>query len=376
MSPEGSHSRVIEDFFEQRRQYVVSRTVSHFAFQTGQQIRSRSLPAHRAPAQSVGMKGEPGHVQGALTEGLGGHQSSGETHGGLVGPHQIPSTVQDHRWEGLMRLEKELQHVPDLIHHRLVEMGLRVHRREAGCNQQFVLGPEGQRERHTEMDDHLPARAGAASFQKRDVALGDVSHGSQLQLTEPPHRPPLLELLSEGGGEHGRRETHPSSLRQSRTLDYDVRGSCRASSRRAMMGGLEVRMTTRPTRLSIPLGTVLLTNAVFCFVSAVVLVAAAAPLGAFMGVDPWILVTAGAALLGWAVFVFANARRSEPSVRLTWLTIGGDLLWVLAAIAIILAPDLLTTGGKWVLGIVTMAVADLATFQWLGLRSRRHPSRG
>ena len=133
-------------------------------------------------------------------------------------------------------------------------------------------------------------------------------------------------------------------------------------------------MTTQNRQPTISLRGALLANAAFSFLSAVVIVAAARPIGEFMGVDPWVLVGVGSALLGWAVFVFANGRRIEPSVRLTWLTIGGDLLWVVAAAVILVQPDLLTTGGKWVLGIVTLAVADFATFQWLGLKTRRDSS--
>jgi len=113
---------------------------------------------------------------------------------------------------------------------------------------------------------------------------------------------------------------------------------------------------------------VLSANVVFSVVSAIVLVAASAPLAEFLGTPVWVPVVVGVALLPWAGFVLVNARREPPSRRDTWITIAGDLAWVIGAAVVIVLPDTLSSGGKWALGFVSLVVLDLAVFQWLALR--------
>jgi hypothetical protein len=116
------------------------------------------------------------------------------------------------------------------------------------------------------------------------------------------------------------------------------------------------------------LRNVLFANATFSLISAAILIAASGSSAEFLGTVDWVPTAVGVALLGWAAFVFLNARREQPTHRDTWLTITGDLAWVVGAVVIILLPDSLSTGGKWALGIVSLAVLDFAVFQWMALR--------
>jgi hypothetical protein len=55
-----------------------------------------------------------------------------------------------------------------------------------------------------------------------------------------------------------------------------------------------------------------------------------------------------------------------------WMVIGGDLLWVVASYAILLAGrPALTTAGSWSVGILAEIVALFAVIQFVGLRRLR-----
>lgn len=116
------------------------------------------------------------------------------------------------------------------------------------------------------------------------------------------------------------------------------------------------------------LRNILFANATFSLISGVVLITASGPLGEFLGTSRWVPIVVGAVLVPWAAFAFVNGRREKPLRRDAWLTIAGDLAWVVGAAVVILWPDSLSTSGKWALGIVSAAVLDLAVFQWVALR--------
>ncbi len=81
-------------------------------------------------------------------------------------------------------------------------------------------------------------------------------------------------------------------------------------------------------------------------------------------------------IFGTALLLFASLADLRKSwARGTVLAIVGlDALWVLGSLAVLLSPGSLTTGGKWTVGLVALAVADFAFFQfrgWLALGRRQ-----
>ncbi len=98
------------------------------------------------------------------------------------------------------------------------------------------------------------------------------------------------------------------------------------------------------------------------------------PLDRFMGLGlPWLLIVIGVGLLGFAALIGLNLRRPQLSRAEAWLTVASDVSWVAASAIVVFGfPDLLGTGGKWLVGLVAVAVADFALFQYLGLRRARN----
>lgn len=111
----------------------------------------------------------------------------------------------------------------------------------------------------------------------------------------------------------------------------------------------------------------LLANAGFSAVTGVILAGGAIPMSGWLGIPIWLTGAVGVGLLPFSLAVLAVARRPQRStVR---LVIAADLAWVAAAAIVILGfPQSMSTPGLWALGLVTVAVADFAVFQTLGLR--------
>jgi hypothetical protein len=116
----------------------------------------------------------------------------------------------------------------------------------------------------------------------------------------------------------------------------------------------------------------LVLNAGFSGLSGLLLLAAAHSLGPWLGTPVWLTRAIGIGLVAFAVAVGLVARRPrQPRVR---LVIAADAGWVLGALAVILGfPGAMSSAGLWALGIVTMAVADFAAFQVIGLRRSALP---
>lgn len=115
------------------------------------------------------------------------------------------------------------------------------------------------------------------------------------------------------------------------------------------------------------LTTTLIANAASSAVTGVLLVAGAAPLSGWLGIPAWLSVVIGLGLLAFAVSVVLVARDPQPGgVR---QVIAADVAWVIGAVVVIVGfPGSMSTAGLWALGIVTVAVADFAILQTVGLR--------
>ena len=80
------------------------------------------------------------------------------------------------------------------------------------------------------------------------------------------------------------------------------------------------------------------------------------------------------------LLLFAATRKDLGTRAMRWVTgsiIVMDALWVVGSAILLMVPNPLTTAGVWTVGLVALAVAELAGFQaygWWGLRSTPVPA--
>lgn len=114
----------------------------------------------------------------------------------------------------------------------------------------------------------------------------------------------------------------------------------------------------------------LLANAAFSGATGLAMVVAAGPLSRWLGIPFWLAVAVGAALMPFAIAVAGVAR--NPRAGAVKSVIFADAAWVVGAAAVIIGfPRSMSDSGLWALGLVTVAVADFALFQLIGLRRLR-----
>ena len=118
---------------------------------------------------------------------------------------------------------------------------------------------------------------------------------------------------------------------------------------------------TESARATGMLAKVLLADAIFSGICAVLLVGATAPLTAMIGagVPSWLLIGIGLGLLPWAYFHWQLSRTPGPmgkaARRLAW----GDALWVIASIDLLwLFGDQLSGFGYWAIAAIAVVVAE------------------
>jgi len=115
-------------------------------------------------------------------------------------------------------------------------------------------------------------------------------------------------------------------------------------------------------------------NAVFSGVSGAVALAAAGPIAGFMGLPSGQDLYPTAILLlvfsGWLLWM---ASRPEIPRGQAIAVAFFDWLWVIGSLPLVLgAGPQLTSGGKWLLALLALAVADFAAIQtWAIVRSTR-----
>ncbi len=129
--------------------------------------------------------------------------------------------------------------------------------------------------------------------------------------------------------------------------------------------------TRMPEGVSAPqrtlLGKVLVENAIVSGMTGLVLVVGAAGLDNWLGINPWVLAAVGAGLLLYAVDLVMWARSPKWLRRGGLLAVAGDTAWVIAATALIVFTDALTTAGEVALAVVTAAVLAFVVAQTVGL---------
>lgn len=129
--------------------------------------------------------------------------------------------------------------------------------------------------------------------------------------------------------------------------------------------------TTFEAEASCLLRTALRGNAAFSALSGAVLIAAAGPLAALMGIAvSAILPPIGVILALYAGGLWWSARRPQVSRTEARIAVAMDVAWVvLSAALLLLAPLLLTPAGRWIVAAVAVCVAAFAVLQALGLRA-------
>ena len=118
------------------------------------------------------------------------------------------------------------------------------------------------------------------------------------------------------------------------------------------------------------LRTALRGNMVFSEVSGLTSLFAARPIANFLGLEstlPFIII--GILLLSHGAILWWGTSQTEIPRWLAWYAIEGDVVWVLASIAILITdPWSFTVGGKWMIALLADAVAAFAIIQYIGLR--------
>lgn len=110
-------------------------------------------------------------------------------------------------------------------------------------------------------------------------------------------------------------------------------------------------------------------DALLCAAVGLAFAAAAAPLGALLGIPSLYLLVLGFILLPYAAFLGYTATRERISRRAAWSIIAINALWALDSL-ILLATGLLplTTAGWWFVLIQAGIVADFAIVQAIAIR--------
>lgn len=107
-----------------------------------------------------------------------------------------------------------------------------------------------------------------------------------------------------------------------------------------------------------------------------VAIAGASLLGGWLDVSVGAPVAVGVVLIPWAYFLAHVARRNPLRRAEVGAVVIGNLGWAVAAAVLIVGfPDVLSTSGKWIVGVFSLAVLDLGVVEWIGLRGRRPGTR-
>ena len=123
--------------------------------------------------------------------------------------------------------------------------------------------------------------------------------------------------------------------------------------------------------MSIPkIQTVLYANAVYCFVSALLIILLRAVLAEqVINLPTEAFLLLGAGLVAFAIDVFCTARRENPSKSKLLYIFVADLAWVAMTPVVMLAlQNRITSLGNMLLVDIALIVAAFAAFEWLALK--------
>lgn len=98
------------------------------------------------------------------------------------------------------------------------------------------------------------------------------------------------------------------------------------------------------------------------------MLAATAVLPDALGIPRPVLVVVEAVTLAWAGWLMWLLRAPVLDRRAVRAMVGGNALWAVASVVVVVAADGLTSTGRLVVLTVAALVADYALLQWWGLR--------
>ncbi len=117
------------------------------------------------------------------------------------------------------------------------------------------------------------------------------------------------------------------------------------------------------------LGRALMANAMFSSSSGIYFLMASPQVAAFLGfIGPSQVVTLGAQLLVFAVWLFWLARRDVFPRWQVMLVIAFDALWVGGSVVLLASPGEIATSAMWAVAIAADIVAVFGVTQAIGLR--------
>jgi hypothetical protein len=115
---------------------------------------------------------------------------------GPIGVDHVPEPVDDQSRVRLVRLEQPPERLPKRLHHLPVVGQLEIGRREAAREQQPIALGDRQVELLGQVDQELPARAGAPGLHEAQVLGRDVRVERERELAEAASRTPEADQLA------------------------------------------------------------------------------------------------------------------------------------------------------------------------------------
>lgn len=98
-------------------------------------------------------------------------------------------------------------------------------------------------------------------------------------------------------------------------------------------------------------------------------------LAGWLGVSTWVPFAVGMVLIPWVYTLWLTVSRRPLRSAEVGMVVVGNIGWaVIAAIVLVGYPAALSTSGKWIFGLFSLAVLDLGIAEWFGWRNLR-PSR-
>lgn len=92
-------------------------------------------------------------------------------------------------------------------------------------------------------------------------------------------------------------------------------------------------------------------------------------IGRWLGVSAWIPFGVGIILIPWVALLLQTVKREELRRVELAVVVVGNIGWAIAAAIVIWGfPDALSVGGKWILGLFSLAVLDYGILELVGLR--------